>query len=554
MSTLSMVGGLWSMTISSCFAALLYFLAKFYAARQTIWRMQGAELPIPDYSFLGGHFPLIKRIMGTLPLDSIVHNIMWKISEDYPSGIFYLSLWPFSGTVMVLADADAASQLDSLALGKGIDIIDPIERITGGRSLLTMKGDEWKHWRRLFNPGFSAGYMMGLAPAIADEVAIFRKKLLAKCAVEKSELLLLEDLTLRLTFDIIGSVVLDSRFHHQLQDHPLAGALRKQIEWTSFREPLNPLERYLTIRPLVLWHNGKELDQYISIEIDKRLAERSENFTNPIDTQRSKSIASLFIDEYIKDLGDKDLSERDSVDRKQTIKKIIIPQVRLFLFAGHDTTSSTLLYCYNLLSQNPEIVARVISEHDEVFGNDPSQAQSRIHEDPQLLNKIPYTSAFIKEVLRIFPPAGAMRQGRSDVQITDGDGRVHPTKGCNIWTLSLAIHHNPRYWKDPGACIPERWLVGPEDPLYPPKGAWRPFEWGPRNCIGQTLAMIELKVALAMTVREFVIMPAYEDWDKLHPKSGIRSVNGNRAYQAVKGGGGAHPADGFPVKVNLRNY
>ncbi|KAK0377048.1 AflN/verA/monooxygenase [Colletotrichum limetticola] len=552
-SALDMPGGPWSMAITTCVAALVYFCVKFYAARQTIWRMQRAGLPMPYYSSLGGHFPLIKQIMGTLPSDSIIHNIMWKISEDYSNGIFYLSLWPFSGTMMVLADADAASQLDSLALGKGLDIIDPIEKVTGGKSLLTMKGDEWKHWRRLFNPGFSAGYMMGLTSVIADEVGIFRQKLLAKCTTGQSEVFLLEDLTLKMTFDIIGSVVLDTRLGHQTRDHPLAAALRKQIEWTSFREPLNPLERYLTIRPLVLWLNGKKLDRYLSAEVDKRLAERSANLSNSNDTTRSKSIASLFIDDYLKELGEENLGKRENPDTTQQIKHIITPQVRLFLFAGHDTTSSTLLYCYYLFSQNPEIISRTIAEHNEVFGTDPSQVQDKIHKDPQLLNMIPYTVAFIKEVLRIFAPAGAMRQGRSNVQIIDADGRVLPTEGCNVWTLVQAIHHNPKYWKDPDACIPERWLVGPEDPLYPHKGAWRPFEWGPRNCIGQTLAMLELRIALVMTVREFVIKPAYEDWDKLHPKSGIRSVKGNRAYQAVKGGGGAHPADGFPVRIGLRS-
>ncbi|KAL2876119.1 hypothetical protein SGCOL_008658 [Colletotrichum sp. CLE4] len=456
--------------------------------------------------------------METLPSDSIIHNIMWKISEDYPNGIFYLSLWPFGGTMMVLADADAASQLDSWALSKGVDIIDPIEKVTGGKSLLTMKGDEWKHWRRLFNPGFSAGYMMGLAPVIADEVALYRQKLLAKCETGQSQVFLLEDLTLRMTFDIIGSVVL-----------------------------------YLNIRPLVLWLNGKKLDQYLSVEIDQILADRSANLSHSNDTTRSKSIASLFIDEYLKDLDEEGLDKGEDADTTRKIKHIITPQVRLFLFAGHDTTSSTLLYCYYLLSRNPEIVSLIIAEHNKVFGTDPSQVQDKVHRDPQLLNQIPYTVAFIKEVLRIFAPAGAMRQGRPDVQIVDADGRVLPTKGCHVWTLVQAIHYNPKYWKDPDACIPERWLVGPGDPLYPHKGAWRPFEWGPRNCIGQTLAMIELRVALVMTVREFVIKPAYEDWDKLYPKSGIRSVNGNRAYQAHKGGGGAHPADGFPVKIGLRH-
>lgn len=163
---------------------------------------------MPRFSFLAGHFLVLGKVMRLLPSDSIIHNIMWYISKDYPKGIFYISLWPFSGTVMVISDADAAAQLESLPLAKGADIINPLEQITGGRSLLTMDGDEWKRWRRLFNPSFSPGYMMGLAPAIADEVAVFRQKLFDRCSEGLSEVFQLEDLTLRMTFDVIGSVVL----------------------------------------------------------------------------------------------------------------------------------------------------------------------------------------------------------------------------------------------------------------------------------------------------------------------------------------------------------
>ncbi|TDZ21297.1 Cytochrome P450 monooxygenase aflN [Colletotrichum orbiculare MAFF 240422] len=487
-------------------SALVYFLAKFYAARRQVWKMQRDGLPMPPFSLLAGHFPVLGKIMRSLPPDSIVHNIMWRISEGFPGGIYYINLWPFAGMVMVISDADAASQLEGPILAKGADIVEPLERITGGRSLLTMKGGEWKRWRRLFNPGFSPSYMMGLAPAIADEVAVFRKNLLERCSKGRSDVFQLEELTLKLTFDIIGSVVLDAQLRNQLKVHHLAEALRKQ------------------------WFNGRRLDRYVAEEIDHRLAERFEGKPSPNGETRSKSVASLFIDEYLKEFGDEGLKS------KEMIKKIITPQVRLFLFAGHDTTSGTLQYCYYVLSQYPQVHSRVVAEVDDVFGPDASLVQDKIHDDPQVLNRIPYTTAFIKEVLRIFPPAAAMRQGQSDVNIT----------------LSLAIHRNPRHWKDPDVCVPERWLVGPEDPLYPPKGAWRPFEWGPRSCIGQTLAMVELRVALVMTAREFNIKPAYDEWDRIHPRRGNKTVNGDRAYQTVKGGGGAHPADGFPVTVELR--
>jgi cytochrome P450 len=59
--------------------------------------------------------------------------------------------------------------------------------------------------------------------------------------------------------------------------------------------------------------------------------------------------------------------------------------------------------------------------------------------------------------------------------------------------------------------MPERFLVSEGDPLYPVRGSWRPFEQGPRNCLGQTLAMLYLRVTLAMTVRVFDIKDAYSE-------------------------------------------
>jgi cytochrome P450 len=255
------------------------------------------------------------------------------------------------------------------------------------------------------------------------------------------------------------------------------------------------------------------------------------------------------MDQFLKDA---DSSEEIS---KDAFKQLAKPQLRMFLYAGHDTTSSTLLYCYLLLSRHPEVLEKVRKEHSEIFGANFSieDLAGLISEDPTLLNHIPYTLAVTKEVLRLFPPAGSMREGRSGLFFTDEKGNRYPSEGCHIWTLTLAMHHRTDVFVRPEEFLPERWLVGSDDPLYPKKASWRPFEWGPRNCIGQTLALSELKVALVMTVRLFDITPAYDEWDEIHPRKGIKTVDGNRVYQSEMGGGGAHPVDGFPVRVTLRH-
>ena len=194
-------------------------------------------------------------------------------------------------------------------------------------------------------------------------------------------------------------------------------------------------------------------------------------------------------------------------------------------------------------------------EHDCVFGTDVAAAPGILCSNAQLINQLPYTSAVIKEAMRLFPPASSMRDSLevSNSTIKDDCGGTYPVDGFYICVSHLAIQRNPKYWPQLNDFIPERWLVGPEDALHPSKGACRPFEFGPRSCIGQTLVLADVKTVLVMTMREFDIQDAYGEWDKTHPmKNGsINNVRGERAYLIEKGGG--HPADGYPCRVSLRH-
>ncbi|ROW09338.1 hypothetical protein VPNG_05788 [Cytospora leucostoma] len=559
-----MPGQSWATVGVAVISALVYLATRFYASRKELRNLQRENLPMPDFDPVFGHLRVLKEASSSLPPDTIMHNVMWKLAQqNFPGGIFYLHLWPFSRTLLVVADAYTASQVEDLGLGKGDNIVKPIETITGGPSLLTMEGAEWKHWRRLFSIGFSAGYLIGLAPAIADEVAVFRDLLIKKCRNApdgRSEVFPMEEMTVRMTFDVIGRVVLDTHFQYQLHENSLASALRSSVEWTSWRGQLNPVTRYLSIRSIVHWLNSRTMDRYIGHEIDKRFAERIEGIRaaklsgSEDPNKQSKSIVSLLIDDVVRESGNGDIERA-----KQTVKKAMSSQLRVFLFAGHDTSSAALTYCYYLLSTHPTALDLLLTEHNTIFGDHPGDALVQIHSDPHKLNQLPYTTALLKETLRLFPPAGSMRLGRPGTFLFDETGRRFPTENCSVWTLSLAIHHDARYWVEPEKFLPERWLVGPDDPLYPgrTKGAWRPFEHGPRNCIGQSLALLELKIVLVLTAREINVIPAYEEWDAFHSKRGscrkdqaVKTVNGIRAYQAEKGA--AHPADGFPVRVKLR--
>lgn len=120
-----------------------------------------------------------------------------------------------------------------------------------------------------------------------------------------------------------------------------------------------------------------------------------------------------------------------------------------------------------------------------------------------------------------------------------------------VWPALHAIHRHPELWKDPHNFNPERFLVtDPADLLYPKKGAWRAFEHGSRNCIGQELAIIETKIIMALMFRSFDVRAVYEEFDKKMGKKSSKFTmpdEKDRAYQVLVMA--AKPSDGMPARV-----
>lgn len=345
----------------------------------------------------------------------------------------------------------------------------------------------------------------------------------------------------------------DQNSDYQLKGNPLADSLRSMVNWSNFGNPFLHLH---PIRPFAIKYYNEIMDMYVRRAVNLRFEEVRRE---AIEAKRhqSKSILALALRDYMKERETTDLSD---ITLDTAYAKAVASQLRLFLFAGHDTTTSILVYTYHALHKNPDALQRLQDEHTAVFGSDTESCDKLLAAEPHLINQLHYTTAVIKETMRMHPPAGAERAGVPGVALYDRYNAAYPTKGVTLSIQHSGLHHHPRLWPRVNEFLPERWLVEEGHELYPRHGAFRVFEHGARNCIGQNLSMIELKVVLVMTVRKFKIQPAYEEWDELRPigwkerlfgRRKVASLNGERAYQVEKGA--AHPKDGYPCRVSRVN-
>lgn len=505
----------------------------------------------------------LNRNLKLLPSDPMAF-LAWDelLQEDPDTDVFLIDLWPVHDPVILIADPEVANQVTvkyNLPKPAGLErLFDPV---LGGPGLITMHGTEWKVWRGVFNTGFSANHITSLLPSIVDSVEIFCELLHERVGKKHFSL---DMLASRLTMDIITKVTLGTDLDNQHVEHRLSKALCKILEWHSFWDPrilLNPL------RPLIQWYYGRVIDTFLHAELEKGFAERRQTSTGNLQhSKRARSIVALALDDYIAQGSGKGKDFEDTERLGKEFKKVASAQIRTFLFAGNDTTSSTMQYMYHLLSKHPEALKCLRQEHDAIFGTS-RDAASQLREKPTLINQCHYSLAVIKETLRLFAPAGTERAGLVDVSLTDRHGNIYPTQGLCPMVSHRHMHLSPRLWVRPQEFLPQRWLVEPGHELYPSNnsGAFRPFEQGPRSCIGQTLVLHELRVVLVLTARTFEITPAYDEWDaeqranerwvrKMARRVGlvgedIKTVMGERAYQSSRPG--AHPADGYPCRVSL---
>ncbi len=167
-------------------------------------------------------------------------------------------------------------------------------------------------------------------------------------------------------------------------------------------------------------------------------------------------------------------------------------QAITLLFAGHDTTTSTISFLFYELARHPHEVALLLEEQERVLEGGRAPAAK------DLAGGMPRLEMVLDEVLRLYPPAWI--GPRRAVEAFDLAG-VHVPAGAPVNYSSWASHRLPDVWADPEAFLPERFA--PEAKAALPKGAYVPFGGGSRTCIGMRFGEMEIRAIATMVLQRF---------------------------------------------------
>jgi len=218
-------------------------------------------------------------------------------------------------------------------------------------------------------------------------------------------------------------------------------SIRIIIRWLSFGAEPNLFQRYHPLRPLVHLYHSRIVNAYLSEDLEKRYEmHRQHENEDATDLTQTRTIMDLALGTYTSAFGDKSTPATPRMD--PFFKRICMSQIKLFLFSGHDTTSSAICFHLYLLSKHASTLARLRQEHDSVFTADTRRAASFISSTPHLLNQLPFTTAVIKESLRLFPTVTNSREGERGFHVRDHAGHLLPHR--RLPRLHQHPHPSPR--------------------------------------------------------------------------------------------------------------
>ncbi len=335
-----------------------------------------------------------------------------------------------------------------------------------GNGLLSSDGDFWLRQRRMAQPAFHRTRIAEYTEAMT------RHGTASISSIRADEWVDIHPVMMRLTLEIVAETLFGTVPEGSLNQ---IGSALDRIMHQFAGDTITQFLSQLLNRPLD--HAGEAAFQQAVHTFDTVISE--------IITQRQERY------EPGSDLLGMFLAARDDDGAPMTAEQLRDECKTMFL-AGHETTALTMSWSLWLLATHPDIQRRLADEIRTVIG-----IRMPTLED---IRNLPFTEQVIRESMRLYPPAWVLqRESLFDVSLGPLDDPYSIPKEHDVLVSPAAMHRDPRFYAHPDRFMPNRWT--PEFVAALPKYAYFPFGGGPRLCIGQQFAMMEVTLLLAQCIQ-----------------------------------------------------
>ncbi|XP_034682530.1 cytochrome P450 CYP72A219-like [Vitis riparia] len=366
---------------------------------------------------------------------------------------------------MILADKNGQFQKPPLS--------PLVDLLTLGLS--TLEGERWAKRRKLLTPAFHVEKLMGMVPAFSMSCCNLIERWKNWVGPQGTyELDVMPEFQ-----NVTGDVISRAAFGSSYEEGKKVFELQKEqavLVIEASRAIYLPGIRFVpTVKNRRRYHIDNEIKAMLRSMIHRK-------------KQAMKNGDSGYNDDLLGLL----LQLTEEIDNEMRIEDLI-EECKLFYFAGQETTANLLTWTMILLSMNPKWQDKAREEVLQICG--------KKIPDLEAIKHLKIVSMILHEVLRLYP--SVVNLLRYTHKRTDIAGLSIPA-GVELYLPTILLHHSPEYWGDDVEEFkPERFSEGVSKASKGDQIAFYPFGWGPRICLGQSFAMIEAKMALAMILQNF---------------------------------------------------
>ena len=339
-----------------------------------------------------------------------------------------------------------------------------------GNGLLTSDGAEHQRRRRLVQPAFHRAQIPGYAATMVEHAQRL------EASWQDGQTIDVSSEMMRLTLGIVARTLFDADIESEAD--AVGEALTDVLE--SFWLTLLPFSDVVEALPLrALKRSARARARLDDLIFDMIRARRAHGGSR-------RDVLSMMIGSEDEG-GASGLNDREVRDEAMTL-----------LLAGHETTANALMWTWYLLSQAPDVRSRLHAEVDRVLAGRTATVAD--------VDSLPYVLAIATESMRLFPPVWAIgRRAKVPAML----GTYPMPAGAMVFMSQWTMHHDARFYPEPQRFLPDRWTAEFRASL--PKHAYFPFGGGPRTCIGESFAWMELVLILATIAQhwELELVPGH---------------------------------------------